>query len=73
MGSVRRFEGGEEVTWLTPAVRQWIYLVLTALLPILVGYGVVAETDVSLWLALAAAILGAGGTALAASHTPKDD
>ncbi|WP_443667725.1 phage holin [Gordonia sihwensis] len=54
-------------------MRQWIYLVLTALLPILVGYGVVAETDVSLWLALAAAILGAGGTALAASHTPKDD
>lgn len=55
---------------LTPAIRQRIYLILSALVPILVGFGVVADTDASLWLALAAAILGGGGSVLAAAHTP---
>lgn len=55
---------------LTPAVRQYIYLVLTAALPILVAYGVLADTEVAMWLALGSAILGTGGFALAAANTP---
>ncbi|MFT4296615.1 MAG: hypothetical protein QM582_14500 [Micropruina sp.] len=62
----------------SPQVRQRCYLILTAALPILVAYGVLADTDVSMWLALGAAILGTGGFAVAAVHTPsgrhrKDD
>lgn len=54
----------------TPAQRQYIYVTLTALLPALATLGLIAESDISLWLALAGAILGAGGTALAARHVP---
>lgn len=55
---------------MTPAVRQRVYAVLTALVPLAVIYGVVSDTEASLWLAVAAALLGGGGTALAAAHTP---
>ena len=46
--------------------RAWIYRVITAALPLLTAYGVVAETDVPLIVALVAAILGTG---LAARNT----
>lgn len=55
---------------MSPVVRQRIYIVLTALLPVLAAYGVIADTDVALWLALGGALLGSGGAALAAVHTP---
>ncbi|UQE73831.1 hypothetical protein MYK68_13940 [Gordonia sp. PP30] len=56
---------------MTPAVRQRIYLVLTAALPILVAYGVLADTEVAMWLALGSAVLGTGGFAMAAVNTPS--
>lgn len=40
------------------AVRAYIYRVLTAAVPILTFWGVVAETEVPLYIGLAAAILG---------------
>lgn len=51
----------------TPAQRQWLYAVITALVPILVVYGIVDDNTVTLWLALAAAVLGTG-TAFANTH-----
>lgn len=57
--------------FLTPTRRQHLYLVLTALVPILVAYGVVATADVSLWIALAAAVLGTGTAALH-TNTKRD-
>ncbi len=55
---------------MSAAVRLRIYQVLTAVMPILALYGVVADSQSGLWLALAAALLGTGGTALAAVNTP---
>lgn len=49
---------------LTPARRQWLYVIMTALVPILVAYGVVDNADAALWVALAAAVLGTGTAAL---------
>ena len=53
--------------WLTPGVRRWAYAVITALVPLLVVYGVLEAETAPLWAALAASVLGTG-TALA--HTP---
>ncbi|WP_448222470.1 hypothetical protein [Gordonia iterans] len=58
---------------MSAAWRQRAYLVLTAAMPLLVFYGVLAETEVGLWLALGAAVLGAAGTGMAARHTPSAD
>ena len=69
MGPVRRSQVGDVVK-LTPATRQRVYQVLTAVLPIAGFYGLISDSEVGLWLTLAAAILGAGGTALAARHIP---
>ncbi|WP_229770138.1 phage holin [Mobiluncus porci] len=49
---------------LAPAVRSWIYGIVTAIIPILSAYGVISEQEAPLWVALAAAFL-ATGTALA--------
>jgi hypothetical protein len=48
------------------ATRAWIYRVITALLPLLTAYGIVADEMVPLIIALVAAILGTG---LAARNT----
>jgi hypothetical protein len=48
------------------ATRAWIYRVVTAALPLLTAYGVVAEDKVPLIVALVAAILSTG---LAARNT----
>lgn len=48
------------MSMLTPAVRQWLYGVVTALVPIFIIYGVIDHHEVALWLALAAAVLGTG-------------
>lgn len=55
----------------SPTQRQWLYAVTTALVPILVVYGIVDDNTVTLWLALAAAVLGTG---TAYAHTrPNPD
>lgn len=51
-----------------PATRRWIYNVATALYPILVVLGIARAADGGLWLALVAAVLGAGTTQLAADN-----
>lgn len=48
------------------ATRGWIYRVLTAVVPILIAYGVLDEQVAPLWVALGAAGLGTG---LAAANT----
>lgn len=42
------------------ATRQWLYVVITALVPLLVSYGIIDNETAALWLALAAAVLGTG-------------
>lgn len=53
--------------WLTPTVRRWVYGIVTALVPLLVVYGLVEESTAPLWLALASSVLG---TTTALLHTP---
>ena len=52
---------------LTAAQRQHIYVISTVAAPLLVVYGIVDPSTVSMWVALAGAILGVGGTGLAAT------
>lgn len=55
-----------------PATRRWLYGIATAVIPLLVVYGVIAESDVALYVGLAGALLGTGVPALAAANTdPK--
>lgn len=58
-------------TVFTPKVRQYLYAVLTALVPILIAYGVVESADAAIWVALGAAVLGTG-TALTHTNTKLD-
>ena len=53
-----------------PAVRKALYAVMTALVPILVGYGLLSPDDAAKFVGLAAAIGGALTTILAAVNTP---
>lgn len=53
--------------WLTPTVRRWAYGIITALVPLLVVYGLVEESTAPLWVALASSVLG---TTTALLHTP---
>ena len=57
----------EYFAWLTPAVRKWVYGIITAAVPLLIVYGIIDAATAPLWLALAASILG---TATAFAHTP---
>lgn len=41
-------------------VRAYIYAVLTAAVPLLIGYGILTAEQAALWLGLAAAALGLG-------------
>ena len=52
-----------------PAVRQKLYAVMTALVPILVGAGIVTEADAGKYVALGGALLGMLTTILAAVNT----
>ncbi|MGV0785092.1 phage holin [Mycolicibacterium sp. XJ775] len=54
-----------KITLPTPAVRQWLYGIVVAVLPLLVVLKVVAPEDVPLWLALAGAVLGTAGAGTA--------
>lgn len=57
-------------TWLTPQVRQWLYGIVTALVPLLTLYGVIEAEAAPLWLAVAASVLS---TSTALIHTPKGE
>lgn len=48
-------------------VRRWLYGIATALVPLLVAYGILDEAVAPLWVALAAQVLA---TATAYAHTP---
>lgn len=52
-----------------PRTRRWIYGIAVAAVPLLVAYGVIAESDAALWIGLAGALLGTGVPALAAANT----
>ena len=56
-----------------PKTRRWIYGIAIAAVPLLVAYGVIAESDAALWIGLAGAVLGTGVPALAAANTPTDE
>jgi hypothetical protein len=51
-------------------VRAWLYRVLTAAVPLMIGYGVVSEQQSVLWVSLVASVLGTG-TATAYTSTKK--
>lgn len=53
------------------ATRAYAYRVLTALVPILIAYGVADSRQVAVWLGLASAILGFG-MASANTSTKRD-
>lgn len=53
--------------------RRRLYRICTAVVPLLVAYGVLAESEAGLWVGLAGAVLAAGEGTLAARHTPRDD
>lgn len=58
--------------YLNPQVRQWLYVVLTAAVPLLIAYGIVDTVQAALWLALGAAVLGTGTAAVAVRRQRKD-
>ena len=60
----------QPVAWLTPELRRWLYGIATALVPILVVYGVIESSTAPMWVALVASVLGTG-TALA--NVPRGD
>lgn len=58
----------------SPKARLWLYTVATAVLAILVGYGIVEADKVPLWLGLIAALGALGnGTAAANIHRQIKD
>lgn len=52
--------------YLTPAIRKWVYGIATAVIPLLIVYGVLDENAAPLWIALVGAVLVPG---MAALHT----
>ncbi len=60
-------------TWVPDAkTRRWLYGIATALVPLLVALGVFTEAHGGLWLAVVAAVLAPGATALAAANTDRE-
>jgi len=53
-----------------PKFRKYIYQVISALIPVLIVFGVMIPGQSELILALVAALLGLGGSALANANTP---
>lgn len=56
-----------------PATRKAVYSVMTALVPILVGAGVISDTDAGKWLAVITAMGGALTTIVAALNVAPHD
>lgn len=55
-------------TWLTQDVRHYLYLVMTALVPLLVIYGILDDKTAPLWIGLIGSITASGTAVL---HTPR--
>lgn len=53
---------------MSPERRRHLYAVIAAVAGLVVAYGVLDQGQVSLWLALAAALLGGGGNLFARAH-----
>ena len=53
--------------------RGYIYRVSVAVMPLLILYGVVSETEAALWVGVVAAILSVGKDAMASHNTPVAD
>lgn len=53
-----------------PTNRRWIYGVISAAIPVLVGLGFMAGEDSQMWMNLAAAVLGLSASTLALPNTP---
>lgn len=70
MSEPKHAQTTERFAWLTPDVRRWLYGIATALVPILVIYGVIESETAPMWIALVASVLGTG-TALA--HVPGEN
>lgn len=51
--------------YLTPQVRQWLYVIVTATVPLLMAYGIVDAEKAAPWWGMAAAVLGTGTAAVA--------
>jgi hypothetical protein len=51
------------------AHRAYIYRVATALVPLSVFYGLLADNEAALWLGVVGALLGTGAHALASANT----
>lgn len=56
----------------SPKTRLYVYGVLGAAAPLLVAYGILTDTEVSLWLSLAGTILATGGLGIASANVPTD-
>lgn len=54
------------------STRRWVYRIAVAGAGVAIGYGVMTAAEGGLWLALAAAVLGAP-SALAGANTPDED
>ena len=52
--------------------RTWLYGVATAIIPILVAYGLITTEHAPLWLALVAAVLAAVPSFTAIQHVTPD-
>lgn len=62
------------VTWFkNPKHRAWIYGVLIAAGPLVIGAGITSDASYSHWLNLASAILLTGGGSLALSNLEPGD
>lgn len=57
--------------FLTPAVRTYIYGVISAAMPLLVTAGVLSTDATKDWLFLAAALLGLGSNIMAAANVSQ--
>jgi hypothetical protein len=56
----------------TPQVRQYLYVIATAAVPLLIVYGILDAVQAAVWLALAGAVL-ATGTAAANIRLQRKD
>lgn len=66
----RRRDRGARGTWWTLTRRRWAYGIATALAPVAVSYGLVSGEQAAPLIALAGAVLGVTGLALA--HPARD-
>jgi hypothetical protein len=57
----------------TPTTRKWIYGIIAALVPLFVTLGITTPDLAKDYLAVAAAVLTVGGSALAIKNVPSDD